>query len=53
VQLGDEFQCRGGKNGGVFGGNGGVDLDAGGKGHVELLEMGYSDGQILFLPNKI
>jgi len=44
VQLGDEFQCLGGKNGGVFGGNGGVDLDAGGQGHKELLEMGCWDG---------
>jgi hypothetical protein len=51
VQLGDQFQRLGRQDGGVFGGNGGVDLDAGGQGHGELLEMGCWDGRILFLPN--
>jgi hypothetical protein len=34
VQLGDQFQRLGREDGGVFGGNGGVDLDAGGQGSV-------------------
>jgi hypothetical protein len=44
VQLGDQFQRLRRQDGGVFGGNGCVDLDAGGQGHGELLEMGCRDG---------